>query len=77
MQSRTFDQPIDECSPTNRGLPAFARRSTLTPAINGVAMARTLLDLDLQDVDYRGTFVRRQCHPELLGLVDQIAGYSE
>ena len=41
-------------------------------------MARTaLFDSDLQDVDYHGTFVRRHCHPELLGLVDQIVGYSE
>ena len=41
-------------------------------------MARTaLLNSDLQDVDYRGTFVHRHCHPELLGLVDQIVGYSE
>ena len=54
------------------------RIDTDTRPSTELRMARTaLFDSDLQDVDYHGTFVRRHCHPELLGLVDQIVGYSE
>ena len=54
------------------------RIDTDTRPSTELRMARTaLFDSDLQDVDYHGTFVRRHCHPQLLGLVAQLVGYSE